>query len=323
MKQDLGRPVTGAILFGLLGIALAIPSITTHSPIFRLAAYSCGGLSAFLLLIECFIWCSLHLNWKQTSILIAVAILLPAGLIWGLKRADRTAEAPAENASPTRIELTISPRPPDPGGFIETSLSETRPGYTSETLMRISSDGARPNDLVASGIIVEDRNDDGASAALSSDQARNLLFTVTDKNGKADSLSVPMGPGGVPYDQNVSLATEAGNTGKGGFMRMLVNGTEVGFRVLPDPIAFGNGELHPATRSRKNGLIGIMIAAGLRFVAPWALSSSKLNELIINTRAAHPGFFTGDDGILYPPLTSESDGSSPLAGTFMRNTYPP
>ncbi len=210
MKQDLGRPVTGAILFGLLGIALAIPSITTPSPIFRLAAYSCGGLSAFLLLVECFIWCSLHLNWKQTSILIAVAILLPAGLIWGLKRADRTAEAPAENASPTRIELTISPRPPDPGGFIETSLSETRPGYTSETLMRISSDGARPNDLVASGIIVEDKTDDGASAALSSDQARNLLFTVTDKNGKADSLSVPMGPGGVPYDQNVSLATEAG-----------------------------------------------------------------------------------------------------------------
>ena len=323
MKRELGRPVSGAILFGLLGIALAIPGITMHSPIFRLAAYGCGGLSAFLLLVELFIWCSLHLTWKQTSIAIAAAMLLPAGLIWGLRRANSTSETPAGTASPTKINLTISPRPPDPGGFIEASLSETRPGYTSETLMRISSEGAQPNDLAASGIIVEDDTEDGARAALSSDQARNLVFTVNGKDGKGGSLSVPMGPGGVPYDQNVSLATEAGNTGKGGFLRILVNGKEVGFRTLPDPIDFGNGKFHPSARSGKSGFTGIMIAAGLRFVVPWALSSGKLNELIINTRAAHHGFFAGDDGVLYPPLGPESDGWSPLAGTFMRNTYPP
>ena len=323
MKRELGRPVTGAILFGLLGIALAIPSITMPSPIFRLVAYGCGGLSVFLLLVELFIWCSLHLTWRQTSIAIAAAMLLPAGLIWGLLRAYPTSEAPAGAASPIKIDLIITPRPPDPGGFIEASLSETRPGYTSETLMRISSDGAQPNDLAASGVIVEDTNEDGASATLSSDQARNLVFTVNGNDGKGGSLSVPMGPGGVPYDQNVSLAAEAGNTGKGGFLRILVNGKEIGFRLLPDPIVFGNGRFHPSARSGKSGLTGTMIAAGLRFITPWALSSSKLNELIINTRAAHPGFFSGDDGILYPPLGSELDGWSPLAGTFMRNTYPP
>jgi hypothetical protein len=323
MYRQLSRLISGAILFGLLGIALAIPGFLMHIPLLRWAAYACGGLAGAFALVELFIWCSMNLSWKHAAIAMAVALLVPAAMIWGLRRAHPTDETPPSDPAATVIDLVIPSRPPDPLGSIETALSETRPGYTSETLVRVSSEGTRPSDLAASGIIVQDNTSDGASATLASGPDNNLLFSMTGTNGKTDSLGVPLGSGGVPYDQNVSVATEAGNTAKSGFMRILVNGKEVAFRLLNDGIAFGKGDWRPSPLSTKLRLTGILTAAAQHFAVPWALSSSKLEELIINTRLANPAFFAGDEGILYPALGSETDGSSPLAGTFMRNTYPP
>lgn len=321
MQQLPGRLISAAILLALIGVALAIPSLFTAAMMMRWASYACGGLAAVLVTIEICIWCSLNLSWRHAVVAMAVAILLPTALIWGLSHAYQSDEQPATGEAADQPGALSRPR--DPDGVMEVTLAETRPGYTSETLMQASAGGSQPNDLKYDDVIFEDTTGDGARAALVATGNKTLTFTVTSKNANAYDLDVPLGPGGVPSDENVSLTTEAGNTSKGGYLRALVNGKEVAFRLLGDPLDFGDGDWKPSQRSGRSRLNGILVAAQSRFLAAWALSNGKLAELIANTRAAHRDFFNGDDSILHPPLGSEPDGSSPIAGTFMQNTYPP
>lgn len=319
MQQLPGRLISSAIMLALLGIALAIPSLFTAATVMRWASYACGGLAALLVIIEICIWCSLNLRWKHALVAMSVAMLLPIALIWGLSHAYRSDEQSAGEAGQPGPMSRLQ----DPDGVMEVTLAETRPGYTSETLMQASTGGSQPNDLKYDGVIFQDNTGDGASAALVATANKTLTFTVTSKDGKSYDLDVPLGPGGVPSDENMSLATEAGNSPKGGYLRALVNGKEVAFRMLTMPIDFGDRDWKPSRRSGRTRLTGIMVAAQSRFVAAWALSSSKLSELVINTHAAHRDFFDGDDGILYPPLGDGPVGPSPLAGTFAQDTFPP
>lgn len=319
MQRLPGRLLSTAIAFGLLGVALAIPSFFAPSPIMRWGAYSCGGLAALLLVFEGFVWISLNFTWKRAFLALAVSLLVPTGLIWGLSQPNGA----DEQATDTLVLNVPVLRPQDSEGMIEESLAETRPGYTSETLMRVSTNGSKLTDEPPSGIIVEDHTGDGATAALTATRENALLFTITGKDKKAHTLPVPVGADGVPFDQNVSLETEAGNTRNGGYLRALVNGKEVAFRLTTESIDFGDGDWKLLTLSEGVRLTGVMVATALRFVTPWALSSSKVSELVLNFRAAHPAFFNGDDSVLYPPLGDGPLGPSPLGGTFMQITLPP
>ena len=320
MKQQPEFTVSLSILLALLGLAFIVPSLFAPSPVMVWAAYTCWTVVVLLTLFRVFMWCSENLNLKQWLIATVVSLLLPVALIIGLRWAHPDNAPPiseqAGAAGPARVPDAAA------AALMADALSQTRPGYTSETLMQVPRGRALPDDLKYDDLVFRDSAGNGANIALMSSGTDHLVLSVTGKDGNQQALDLPVGPGGVPLDQNVSLAVEAGNWHEHAYLRALVDGNEVAARAFPEPIDFGDRDWK-SQPTRGDRLTGVKIAAAHRFVTPWALSNAKLAELVASTRAKYAGFFAGDDTILYQPLGSGPIGPSPVAGTFMLPALPP
>jgi hypothetical protein len=288
------------------------------------AAYACGGVALLLGLIRVFIWCSQNLNFRQWVIATAAALLMPIALIAGLRWMEPAGHPPAAEEADA-AGLPDVPEVVDAAtvALMTEALSQTRSGYTSETLMQVPrGGGGMPGDLKYKDLIFRDSTGDGASIDLTSMEDERLVLAATARNGARRELVLPLGRGGVPTDRNISLAVQAGNRPAGAYMRALVDGKEVAARGFPDAIDFGDRDWRSVVAG-SGRMTGVKVVSGHRFVAPWALSNPKLAELVASTRAELRAFFAGDDTLLYPPLGAGPIGPSPLAGTFMLPTLPP
>lgn len=308
MQHPLSRLVLAALFFALVALLLGIPGLFASNKFMLWAGGSCGVMAAVLLVIEGCVWCSVHFSRRQVFAGLGCVALATGALTVGLMQKLRDDQEPrktARHAKPVFQRL-------DPEGLLAASLMQIRPGYTSETLIRMPAHATKATAGNAGGIIFRDTAGGNATATLLASADDGLVFRGSDKSGKTHEIDIPVGADGVPVEENASLVTEMGNTGKGGYLRVLVNGEEVAVKLLPESMDLDGSDWKPAARPGWSALNGIETADSSRFVTPWALSDSQVAALVANTRSTHQAFFAGDSQLFFPPNEMLPDGPAPL-----------
>ncbi len=165
-------------------------------------------------------------KWARRVIVISLLAGIIGFGVWYWSAPESIATVPAAAPSQARSES----QPPS-----NRASDEKLPGFGTGMVIQI-------ND------ITEDRKKyqysfrtpEGAKAEFYLSPANHFAFSVTDVHGEVYTLEIPLGSGGVPFEQFAYIFCEVGTASSYSYLRAMVSGSEVARRDYKFPLDLGS-----------------------------------------------------------------------------------